>query len=328
MVTGLINEALKLLATEIFEKFTKEIEKKFSLSLNQYLYQREIFELNMMVIALSYYEAEKGESEYTISIRSNAERALFNYTNASQPGILDIGEDGVFNMIKRAEDSFRKAVNDSEGLPKFQEYMTKAYKDVYDEVYLEFEKEEAERLAKERQIQEENAEKQMEEEKNEKERKEREEIQKKEQLEKEELAEREKKRVQEENLKKKQIEEEEKREFARRQIEEQIEETRRHIEEKARSYKAMDELIAQRQAYEQQKQAEAKRTQLSENFGCILAAPFALIGFVVHPIAGVIVGLIVYGFSSEIAKKIGVGGTIALMVILGIIIFNVLHNGR
>jgi hypothetical protein len=45
-------------------------------------------------------------------------------------------------------------------------------------------------------------------------------------------------------------------------------------------------------------------------FGCLIAIPFALVGFIIHPFAGLAIGFIVTGIVGAIAQKVGIWNTI------------------
>ena len=95
--------------------------------LNITLYKNEIVNLNILLKALDYYEDEKGESESTLTIRSHATEALFNYINAFEE---EIGGDGNFAAITEADKNRIEAVDNCKKLPNFQNYLDRVYEEL------------------------------------------------------------------------------------------------------------------------------------------------------------------------------------------------------
>ncbi|QDV50825.1 hypothetical protein [Gimesia fumaroli] len=62
-------------------------------------------------------------------------------------------------------------------------------------------------------------------------------------------------------------------------------------------------------------------------FGCLIAIPFAIIGFMIHPFLGFVAGIIVFTAAAAAAKQFGIFSTIVGAIIIGNIIYNMI-NGK
>ena len=58
-------------------------------------------------------------------------------------------------------------------------------------------------------------------------------------------------------------------------------------------------------------------------FGCLIAIPFALVGFMIHPFAGLVLGFIVAGIVGAIAKEVGVWNTIICAAVIFYFLYNI-----
>jgi hypothetical protein len=63
-------------------------------------------------------------------------------------------------------------------------------------------------------------------------------------------------------------------------------------------------------------------------FGCLVAIPFALIGFAIHPGVGIVVGLLVFFIVASVAETVGIGATVVGLVLLAIFLFKLINGSK